>query len=76
MCIHIGHLCDPSRFKFMNRFIDEINTYECDTDLFIHTNKEIIPEEVFVSAAAGSIRTLSARGLIFNLLMIFIFNFI
>jgi hypothetical protein len=30
----------------------------------------IIPEEVFVSAAAGSTRTRSARGLILILLMI------
>ena len=54
MCIHIGHLYNPDRFKFINRFIDEINKYECDTDLFIHTTKEI-PEEVFHKNKKGKI---------------------
>jgi hypothetical protein len=41
--LHISFFYISERIKYINRIIDETNTYRYNTDIFIHTNKNISP---------------------------------
>lgn len=52
---HISFYFVKERIVYINRIIDETNTYECMTDLYIHTNKDV-QESMFHAYTNGSIR--------------------
>lgn len=41
ICKHIAFFYNHERLKYVNKMIDEVNNYEDETDIFIHTNVEI-----------------------------------
>ena len=55
ICVHISFYFNDERIKYLNKTINEINNYPHDTDIFIHTNKEIIAEEIFNKNKKGKL---------------------
>jgi len=53
--IHISFYFVEERIVYINRIIDETNTYECTTDIFVHTNKDV-HEGMFHAYTNGTIR--------------------
>lgn len=52
---HITFFYIPERIQYINRIIDETNTYMYRTDIFIHTNNNSIPVDLFHTYTNGSI---------------------
>jgi hypothetical protein len=52
---HITFFYIPERIQYINRIIDETNTYMYRTDIFIHTNNNSIPADLFHIYTNGSI---------------------
>lgn len=44
---HISFFYLEDRIQYINKIIDETNNYEIYTDIFIHTNKKDLLEEIF-----------------------------
>lgn len=52
---HICFYYCEDRFKYLNRIIDEVNTYKYTTDIFIHTNMNFPYEKVLHANTNGSL---------------------
>jgi hypothetical protein len=53
---HITFFYIPERIHYINRIIDETNTYMYTTDIFIHTNNNTIGPNLFNTYTNGSIQ--------------------